>query len=103
MDELRPDKCREADLAVLMLLTFLHTRPASVLLLDEPDRNLHVILQDVIYNELAFGGREARFAVDIATHSEVIINSVEPRQLCVLLDRPVCWRAWPNERAWLPR
>lgn len=29
---------------VLMLLTFLHTRPGSVLLLDEPDAHLHVIL-----------------------------------------------------------
>ena len=37
---------------VLMLLTFLHTRPASVLLIDEPDAHLHVILQDAIYGEL---------------------------------------------------
>ncbi|HEV3021076.1 MAG TPA: AAA family ATPase, partial [Pirellulales bacterium] len=29
---------------VLMLLTFLHTRPSSVLLLDEPDAHMHVIL-----------------------------------------------------------
>ncbi|MBI2480970.1 MAG: AAA family ATPase, partial [Planctomycetia bacterium] len=37
---------------VLMLLTFLHARPASVLLLDEPDAHLHVLLQDSIYHEL---------------------------------------------------
>jgi hypothetical protein len=39
---------------VLMLLTFLHTRPASVLLIDEPDAHLHIILQDAIYGELRF-------------------------------------------------
>ena len=37
---------------VLMLLTFLHTRGKSVLLLDEPDAHLHIILQDVIFSEL---------------------------------------------------
>jgi len=39
-------------LQVLMLLTFLHTRPGAVLLLDEPDAHLHVILQDAVYAEL---------------------------------------------------
>lgn len=73
---------------VLMLLTFLHTRPASVLLLDEPDAHLHVILQDVVYNELHSVAVKQRSQLIIATHSEVIINSVEPRQLCMLLDRP---------------
>ena len=38
-----------------MLLTFLNTRPGSVLLLDEPDAHLHVILQDAIYGELRRG------------------------------------------------
>jgi hypothetical protein len=71
-----------------MLLTFLHTRPASVLLLDEPDAHLHVILQDVIYSELHSVAVKQRSQLIIATHSEVIINSVDPRQLCMLLDRP---------------
>lgn len=73
---------------VLMLLTFLHARPASVLLLDEPDAHLHVILQDVIYNELHSVAAKQHSQLIIATHSEVIINSVEPRRLCMLLDRP---------------
>ena len=74
---------------VLMLLTFLHTRPASVLLIDEPDAHLHVILQDVIYSELHSVAVKQRSQLVIATHSEVIINSVDPRQLCMLLfDRP---------------
>ena len=73
---------------VLMLLTFLHTRPASVLLLDEPDAHLHVILQDAIYGELRSVAVAKRSQLVMATHSEVIINSVDPTELCVLLDRP---------------
>lgn len=73
---------------VLMLLTFLNTRPASVLLLDEPDAHLHVILQDAIYGELRTVAARQRSQLVIATHSEVVINAVEPRELCILLDRP---------------
>jgi DNA polymerase III delta prime subunit len=73
---------------VLMLLTFLHTRPASVLLLDEPDAHLHVMLQDAIYGELRSAAAKQRSQLIIATHSEVIINSTEPRELCVILNEP---------------
>src|SRR4030043_145213 len=73
---------------VLMLLTFLHTRPASVLLIDEPDAHLHLILQDAIYSELRSVAMEQHSQLIIATHSEVIIDSVEPRELYVLFDGP---------------
>lgn len=73
---------------VLMLLTFLNTRPGAVLLLDEPDAHLHIILQDAIYSELRTVAAEKRSQLIIATHSEVIINAVEPRELCVVLDKP---------------
>src|SRR5437667_192451 len=73
---------------VLMLLTFLHTRGKSVLLLDEPDAHLHVILQDVIYSELHTVALKTKSQLIIATHSEVIINSVEPRLLCAMLAQP---------------
>ncbi|SPF42364.1 putative AAA ATPase [Candidatus Sulfopaludibacter sp. SbA4] len=73
---------------VLMLLTFLHTRPGAVLLLDEPDAHLHMILQDAIYGELRSVALRQRSQLVIATHSEVIINTVEPRELCALLDQP---------------
>jgi len=69
---------------VLMLLSFLHTRPGAVLLLDEPDAHLHVILQDVIYGELRSVAARQSSQLIIATHAEVIIDSVEPRELCVL-------------------
>ncbi|WP_447975486.1 ATP-dependent nuclease [Nitrospira sp. Kam-Ns4a] len=73
---------------VLMLLTFLHARPGSTLLLDEPDAHLHVILQDAIYGELRSVAAKTGSQLIISTHSEVIINSVEPRELCMLLDSP---------------
>lgn len=71
---------------VLMLLTFLNTRPATVLLLDEPDAHLHVILQDSIYGELRAVAERQKSQLVIATHSEVIINSVEPRELWVIMQ-----------------
>jgi len=73
---------------VLMLLAFLQARPGAVLLLDEPDAHLHVILQDAICGELRAVAAQARSQLIIATHSEVIINGAEPRELCVLFDGP---------------
>jgi hypothetical protein len=73
---------------VLMLLTFLHTRPGAVLLLDEPDAHLHMILQDAIYGQLRSVATQQRSQLLIATHSEVIINTVEPRELCAILNQP---------------
>lgn len=73
---------------VLMLLAFLHTRRGAVLLLDEPDAHLHIILQDAIYHELRTVAALQRSQLVVATHSEVVINSVEPRELCVMLDEP---------------
>ncbi len=73
---------------VLMLLTFLHTRPGSILLLDEPDAHLHVILQDAIYGELRSVAAATGSQLIIATHSEVIIESVDPRELCLMYGNP---------------
>jgi predicted ATPase len=73
---------------VLMLLTFLHTRPGSVLLIDEPDAHLHVFLQDAIYGELRRVAAAQRSQLIVATHSEVIINSVAPQELCALFVHP---------------
>ena len=73
---------------VLMLLTFLNTREGAVLLLDEPDAHLHMILQDAIYHELRTVAARQHSQLVVATHSEVVINAVEPRELCVTLHEP---------------
>ena len=88
---------------VLMLLTFLHTRPASVLLLDEPDAHLYVILQDVIYSELRSVAARSNSQLIVATHSEVIINSVQPKELCMLMGGPPKLLERPEERAQLAK
>ena len=73
---------------VLMLLTFLNTREGAVLLLDEPDAHLHMILQDAIYHELRTVAARQHSQLVVATHSEVVINAVEPRELYVVLNEP---------------
>ncbi len=73
---------------VLMLMAFLHLRPASILLLDEPDAHLHVILQDAIYGELCSVAARQGSQLVIATHSEVIINSVDPDRLLLVMHQP---------------
>ena len=75
-------------LQVLMLLTFLNLRQASVLLLVEPDAHLHIILQDAIYGELRAAAAKQGSQLIIATHSEVMINTVEPRELYLVLQTP---------------
>lgn len=75
-------------LQVLLLLTFLIQRKDSVLLLDEPDAHLHVILQDTIYGQLKKIAQESNSQLIIATHSDVVINAVEPRDLLAMLGRP---------------
>ena len=75
-------------LQVLMLLTFMNSRQGTVLLLDEPDAHLHVILQDGIYNELRAAAQVNNSQLIISTHSETVINAVDPRELCALLDAP---------------
>jgi len=73
---------------VLMLLAFLYARPASVLLIDEPDAHLHVILQDTIYGELRRVAALQRSQLIMATHSEVVINAADPLEVCVMLGEP---------------
>ena len=73
---------------VLMLLALLNVRPGAVLLLDEPDAHLHLILQNSIWRELRRVAARQRSQLICATHSEAIIDAVEPRDLCLLLDRP---------------
>jgi hypothetical protein len=87
---------------VLMLLAFLYARPASVLLLDEPDAHLHVLLQDAIYSELRSVATRQNSQLIVSTHSEVIINSVEPEELCRLFNKPKILRT-TDERAKLAR
>jgi DNA polymerase III delta prime subunit len=73
---------------VLMLLAFLHTRPGTVLLLDQPDAHLHLTLIGQVWKELCSVATEKSSQLVVATNSERIINSIAPGALRVLLDHP---------------
>ncbi|MFQ5652211.1 MAG: ATP-dependent endonuclease [bacterium] len=75
-------------LQILMLLAFFYARPASVLLLDEPDAHLHLILQKQIYDRLREIVRQRNCQLLIATHSEVLIDSTSPDQILSFYRKP---------------
>lgn len=81
-------------LQVLLLLALLLTqhRDANagtmVLLIDEPDAHLHLILQRSIYGELRSVAATRQAQLFVATHSEMIVNNVEARELYLMYGTP---------------
>ena len=73
---------------VVLLLASLFTRKGSVVLVDEPDAHLHVFLQDSIFAELRKAAADTNSQLVLATHSEVIFNSADPEQICVMMGKP---------------
>ncbi|MHB8105378.1 MAG: ATP-dependent nuclease [Dehalococcoidales bacterium] len=75
-------------LQVVMLLGFFYARPASILLLDEPDAHLHVILQKQVYDMLRKVAQERGCQLVIATHSEVLVDSTSPESILSFFKNP---------------
>lgn len=81
-------------LQVLLLLALLLTqhRDANAgtmaLLIDEPDAHLHLILQRSIYGELRSVAATRQAQLFVATHSEMIVNNVEARELYLMYGTP---------------
>ncbi len=75
-------------LQVLMLFGFFYARPASILLLDEPDAHLHVILQKQVYDRLREIARYRGCQLLIATHSEVLVDGTSPDRIVSFFDHP---------------
>jgi len=81
-------------LQVLLLLTLLLTQShrvggaSSVLLIDEPDAHLHLLLQRSIYSELRDVAVARQAQLFVATHSEMIVNRVESRELYMMYGTP---------------
>ena len=73
---------------VLTLLGFFYARPASVLLLDEPDAHLHVVLQRQVYDRLRTVARKRGCQLLISTHSETILEDTGPEQLLSFYGPP---------------
>ena len=72
-------------LQVIMLMAFFYARPATVLLLDEPDAHLHIILQREVYDILKKVARERRCQLIISTHSEVLVDSTDPAHIVSII------------------
>ncbi len=73
---------------VLTLLGFFYARPASILLLDEPDAHLHVILQREIYDRLKNVARQWGCQLLISTHSEVLLEDTGADQILSFYGSP---------------
>ena len=73
---------------ILLLLGFFYARPATVLLLDEPDAHLHVILQKEIYDRLRTIASERECQLLIATHSEVLVDGTSPDLILSFYKQP---------------
>jgi len=68
-------------LQVLLLLAFLYARPATLILLDEPDAHQHVMLQKQVNELIRRVASDHGGQVIIATHSEVVLDSTEPSRV----------------------
>ena len=68
-------------LQVLLLFAFLYARPATVILLDEPDAHQHVILQRKAYDLLRKVADDLGGQVIVATHSEVVLDATDPSRV----------------------
>jgi len=73
---------------VLTLLGFFYARPASVLLLDEPDAHLHVILQRQVYDLLRSVARRRGCQLLVSTHSEIILEDTDAEQILSFYGEP---------------
>jgi predicted ATPase len=73
---------------VLLLLSLFYARPASVLLLDEPDAHLHVILQHQVYDKIRTVASRRLCQLIIATHSEVVLDATPPHRVISFLGKP---------------
>jgi len=73
---------------VLTLLSFFYARPASILLLDEPDAHQHVKLQRQVYDKLRSVARRRRCQLLISTHSEVILEDTEASNIISFYGHP---------------
>lgn len=73
---------------VLLLLAFFYAKPASVLLLDEPDAHLHFILQREVINRLRAVATERACQLIIATHAEALLDNADPTAILSFFKKP---------------
>lgn len=76
-------------LQTLQLLVFLHWKPGTVLLLDEPDAHLEILRQRQTYQVLVELARAKGSQVICASHSEVVLNeAIQRDQVVAFVGKP---------------
>ena len=75
-------------LQTLLLLAFVHAKPATLFLIDEPDAHLHVVLQNQIYLRLQQLMQEKKSQLLIATHSEVLVDNTAHNKILSFYKAP---------------
>lgn len=75
-------------LQIILVFSAILYKGGTTFLIDEPDAHLHAILQERIYSKLREVAKASNSQLIIATHSEVIINTVESRELYALMGNP---------------
>ena len=83
---------------VILLLAFLHARPASLILLDEPDAHLHVILQSQVLDRIRRIAHDRRGQLIIATHSATILDNTPPQRVMSFLGAAPCLLEQKSQR-----
>ena len=73
---------------VLLLLAFFYAKPATTLLLDEPDAHLHFILQREVFNHLRAVAAERGCQLLVATHAEALLDDTEPTSILSFFRKP---------------
>ena len=73
---------------VLTLLGFFYARPASILLIDEPDAHQHCILQRQIFDKIRSVAGKRNSQLIVSTHSEVILEDTDPTRVLSFYAKP---------------
>lgn len=75
-------------LQVVLLLGFIYSQSATLILLDEPDAHLHVMLQKQVYDLIRKVVSKNRSQLIVATHSEVVIDNTSPSAILSFYQAP---------------
>jgi len=74
---------------VLLILTYIHFNPGSIVLIDEPDAHLEILRQKQIFNLLQDILTRENSQLIIATHSEALLNeAIQKSKIIAFIGKP---------------
>ncbi len=73
----------------LLILSYMHSNPGSVMLLDEPDAHLEILRQRQIYDLIGDMASESDSQIVVASHSEILLNDASEKDTVIaFVGRP---------------